>query len=294
MYKELQQFCIEDKYDKANIINHIVDDIGTTMLVKQDKLTQAINKYMCSSYYESKHIRINHLRQFEITNLVSEIFSILIPLEGSHPIQSISGQLAAYLKYEDIFDGIKTAAELITLACYVDICNIVSSEMSDTGSLLVKSNYRLENKTITYINNTKYLPPMLCEPMRVNKNNQSGYLSKNDFVILGKGNNHFEPLALDVLNIMNKVELCLDERILTETELPTSELDTNEKVINHDRMVASSKVVYEELLEQGNSFYFTHKFDSRGRLYSQGYHVNYQGSPYKRASISLKQKELIV
>ena len=43
----------------------------------------------------------------------------------------------------------------------------------------------------------------------------------------------------------------------------------------------------------GNKFYFTHKVDKRGRLYCQGYHINYQSASYKKAMIELANKEII-
>jgi DNA-directed RNA polymerase len=40
-------------------------------------------------------------------------------------------------------------------------------------------------------------------------------------------------------------------------------------------------------------FHLTHKVDKRGRIYSQGYHVNTQGAAFKKAMIELAKEELI-
>ena len=44
---------------------------------------------------------------------------------------------------------------------------------------------------------------------------------------------------------------------------------------------------------EGNKFYFTWKFDSRGRMYSQGYHCNLQATEYKKAILNFSHEELI-
>ena len=39
--------------------------------------------------------------------------------------------------------------------------------------------------------------------------------------------------------------------------------------------------------------FITHKFDKRGRIYSQGYHVHIQGTSYKKAILELHNKEMV-
>lgn len=47
------------------------------------------------------------------------------------------------------------------------------------------------------------------------------------------------------------------------------------------------------LIQEGNEFYLTHKYDKRGRVYCQGYHVTYQGAAWNKAVIEFADKELI-
>jgi DNA-directed RNA polymerase len=42
-----------------------------------------------------------------------------------------------------------------------------------------------------------------------------------------------------------------------------------------------------------NEFYLTHRYDKRGRVYCQGYHVTYQGTPWNKAVLELADKEII-
>jgi len=47
------------------------------------------------------------------------------------------------------------------------------------------------------------------------------------------------------------------------------------------------------MVSQGNEFYLTNKVDKRGRIYSQGYHINTQGTSFKKAMIDLAHEELV-
>jgi hypothetical protein len=159
--------------------------------------------------------------------------------------------------------------------------------------MMVKSNYQLEPETIEYINNTMYTLPSLTVPKKLRANNHSGYLSQRDTVILGKDNYHKLSLGLDALNIASEVKLCLDTDVISEPEQPTSELHEPMQIENHRQFINECKLVFKELLDNGNEFYLTWKFDKRGRMYSQGYHVNIQSTEYRKAAISLANKRVI-
>ena len=45
-------------------------------------------------------------------------------------------------------------------------------------------------------------------------------------------------------------------------------------------------------LLNGNNFSLNHKYDKRGRTYCQGYHVNYQGTPWNKAVVEFSHKEI--
>ena len=46
------------------------------------------------------------------------------------------------------------------------------------------------------------------------------------------------------------------------------------------------------LMNQDNKFWFTHKYDKRGRIYPMGYWVTYMGNSYQKACIEFANKEL--
>ena len=59
------------------------------------------------------------------------------------------------------------------------------------------------------------------------------------------------------------------------------------------KLVKDSEKVYDYLLSNNNTFYFVWRYDARGRMYSQGYHVNIQSNAYRKAMLDFKDKTLI-
>jgi hypothetical protein len=297
--KELTQIVIEDKYSKRKVRHHIMKELVSydegEFGCKIDTACQAIQVYLRGSYYPSKEARISHLYEIDLSidDIVFEILMIVLPTTDYLTIQSVSGQLAGKLGYPNIFDGIKTAAELITVVCGADLFNIIKPEASVTGSALVENIYVLSDELMQYIANVKYLPPMVCKPKILKTNWDCAHLTGTDSLIL-KGNTHEGKQSLDVLNIRNQTALSLDLRILKLKEMPKSDHETVKQAIAFERMAESSRIVYMDLIDEDNKFYLPHKLDQRGRGYAQGYHCNYQSSQYKKALINLHKKELIV
>ena len=144
--------------------------------------------------------------------------------------------------------------------------------------------------------------PMVIEPRKVTHNRESGYLLNNSSIIL-KDNHHDEDVCLDHINRINSVRFCINDDTATMVKNSWRDLDkpkdgeTNEEFMKrvkafekYDRTV---KDVTELLLQAGNSFHLTHRYDKRGRIYCQGYHVNYQGAPWNKAVIELADREYI-
>ena len=293
-----QQVSIEDHYGRHNIRGRLLSDItgsvGASLTGTLKMAERLILAYSQGSYYESKESRIKFLiNEWDIEQLLIEIMILVFPCSTPVPIQQITGPLGNILGYHNTMDGVRTASELLAVACRADLFDIIPATSSSTGSLMVVSRYTLEEHTLQAIADTKYLPPMVCRPKQIKWNGDCGYLTKNESVILGSHNHHLHTQALDVLNIMNAIPLALDEEILQYAEESKKPLDTPQKADNWRRLVNSSTKVYEELLELGNRFYLTHKYDKRGRIYSQGYHVNIQSTSFKKASLVLADKEII-
>lgn len=293
----LEQVCMEDLYSRKQTEEFILKDAQTGL---DDNILIALDcmyEYFDTTYgYESKNTRLNNYfenNEFDLEKLLNKMLIAILPHTTPVSIQTIIGKLSPYLNYENPWDGVKTASELIIVVTKSDLYDVIPAKYSNSGGIEVVSNFTLEEHTLQKIENMKYLPPMICKPDKITRNYQSAYLTKNESVILGKGNHHNKYIALDAINIANSIELSLDKWVLTQKEKSKKPLDTTEKKDNFNRMVTSSKAVYNEIYHSGNKFYFEWKYDKRGRMYSTGYHINIQSTEYKKALINLANPQII-
>jgi len=293
MLKEMEQVLIEEQYSKTNINKLIKDSIDkdSTMYELGKKL---IVNYANSNYnYESKNTRVRLLKyNHEVEELLDYVWWAVLGNTIITPIQNSIGKIANKLTLNTI-DSIKCAAELLAILEPMGLYTLYSydSPEHEHKTISIKLNYVLSEDIQSKIDKCKYLDPLICKPKDWTKNNKGGYLSFNKHVVLGKSNNSNEELCLDVNNILQSIEWTLDTDVLEYEEVSTKPLDTVEKQKNYANKVKESINTYNYLLDTGNKFYFEWRIDFRGRLYSSGYHVNLQGTEYKKAMLNFNNKE---
>lgn len=260
-----------------------------------DKMTQGVDllkQYMAGSYYESKMKRIAQLVNLDLEAMVLDLFTGIAYCLRPELFTSVTAQLASRLKFSDKTEAITTVAEITAVLCATDAFDI--EKANKMASLMVVSNIPLSERLVTFIEESQFLPPMVCEPLELTHNYSSGYLTHNDSLILGTGNHHDGDICLDVLNTMNKVALKLDTEFLSQVEEePTFDLDTQDKLDQWNKFKEQSYMMYSLLASQGNRFYFNHKVDKRGRIYCHGFHISTQGTSFKKASLEFAKEELV-
>ena len=260
-----------------------------------DKMAQGVDllkQYMAGSYYESKMKRIAQLVNLDLEAMVLDLFTGIAYCLRPELFTSVTAQLASRLKFSDKTEAITTVAEITAVLCATDAFDI--EKANKMASLMVVSNIPLSERLVTFIEESQFLPPMVCEPLELTHNYSSGYLTHNDSLILGTGNHHDGDICLDVLNTMNKVALKLDTEFLSQVEEePTFDLDTQGKIDQWNRFKEQSYMMYSLLVSQGNKFYLNHKVDKRGRIYCHGYHVSTMGTSFKKASLEFAKEELV-
>jgi len=272
----------------------IKKDIGDELPDIVNGAVELLQKYVLGNYYASKNRRLKLLLMTELSpeDIVLEVLIAVLPIQTVQPIQNVCAQLGNKLGYEDVFNGVKTASEIIAVLVNLPLYTVYMPGVKGTY-LSIQSEFSLSKEVRNAIDSCKYLPPMLCEPRDWNNNTDGSYITKKTSVVLGKDNHHDEDQALDALNIIQKVSFSLDPFVLNMEEESSKLLDTQEKKDNHARIVNASNAVYEELIEQGNEFYFGWRFDKRGRMYSSGYHVNLQSYAYKKALLNFTKREYL-
>jgi len=284
----------EERYNRKHIDAKIRKEIEANpeMMKKLEHGVGLVQEYMDGSYYDSKMKRIEQLRSLELPALVMDMFVGIAYSQLPELFISVTAQMAARLRFADTREAITTVAELVAVLCQTDAFDITKANRQ--ASLMVVSRIPLSDRLISFINGSQILPPMVCEPLELTHNYSSGYLTHNDSLMLGQGNHHDGDLCLDVLNLMNKVALRLDTDFLCKVEEePTFELDSQDKIDQWGAFIEQSYEFYKLMVQQGNKFYFTHKVDKRGRIYSQGYHINPQGTAFKKAMLELAKEEIV-
>lgn len=294
MLKSDMQLLNEESYGRHNIDRRIEEEIlaNPEMVNRISQGVELLTQWIAGSYYESKSNRITQLKVLDLKELVTKLFVGVSYCQTPELFTSVTSLLASRLKFSDKREGIQTIGEVLAVLCETDAFDIVKE--SKYASLVVVSNIPLSSELLKFIGQSNYLPPMVCQPQELKKNYQSGYLTFNDSLILGKKNHHTCDICLDVLNSKNSVPLKLNTEFLsTVEETSHKELDTIEKQRNWAKMKLDSFAFYKLIVGQGNEFYLTHKVDKRGRNYAQGYHITTQGSPFKKAMIELAEEEVV-
>lgn len=286
------QHKIEYQYSKKHIDHAIKIQIENcpNTTPKIDYGVQLLQEWLKESYYPSKNARLAHIKAMDLRALVVQIFIGIAYLQKPTLYVSITAALASRLKFDDKRDSIMTIAEIVAVLCHTDAYDIYKE--NEFSSLRVVSCIQLSNDIKEAIEASVYMPPMVSPPQLVESNYESAYLTFNDSLLLGRENSHDKNICLDVINIQNQVPLALNfEFLSTVTEKPTHALDTVEKITLWGTFLKQSRDVYQLVRKNGNKFWMTNKTDTRGRLYAQGYHINPQGTAYKKAMIQLADKE---
>lgn len=288
--QEMNETRFSRKHIDAKIKKAITDN--PDMVAKMAQGVDLLYDYVNGQYYASKNARMDQVAEMDFDELVLEVFIGVSYCQTPELFTSITAQLAARLKFDDRAAAITTVAEVMAVLCKTDAFDIYKE--TKQASLMIQSRIPLEQNLVEFIVHSEYLPPMVCEPLELTHNYSSGYLTHNDSLILGSGKHHDGDICLDVLNKMNKVALKLDTEFLSQIEeQPTFELDTRDKYDNWIKFKKQSYVMYDLMVQQGNRFHLTHKVDNRGRIYSCGYHINSQGTSFKKSSIEFADEEVV-
>lgn len=294
----INQDCNERRYNRKHIDGYIRKEM-TEHPVMQEVIQEGvamvrtyIDKAVAGEYYESKNTRVLQLQNMDLETLVVDIFVGTAYCLKDELFTSVTAQMASRLRFSDKKEAITTVAELLAVLCETNVFDI--RKPHKMASLSVISRLKLNEKLLKFIDESQYLPPMVCEPLELTTNFCSGYLTHNDSLILGSGNHHDGDICLDVLNTMNRVELSLAlDYLCAVEEVPNKPLETQDQIDDWKRFKTQSYRFYDLMQSQGNAFFLTHKVDKRGRIYSSGYHINTQATSFKKSMIELAQTEHI-
>lgn len=150
----------------------------------------------------------------------------------------------------------------------------------------------------------QYPLPMVVPPLLVRTNEETGYYTHKNSVIL-KDNHHDDDVCLDHLNRVNGIALRLNMNVADNIQNQWKNLDKpkegedqkefDKRKRAFEKYDRTSRDVLEHLgIASGGEFYLTHRYDKRGRSYCQGYHVNYQSTDWCKAVVEFRDGEVVV
>lgn len=315
-----RQESIEKYYSKKHADALIRQELlapGSANLAKVEAGIAALKEWLADeSHHESKKARIEPIKAMDMGQLVMSLYTGFAYITKPHLFTSVTGMLASRLGFDDKRAAIQTIAEVCAVLCHTDACEIFKLERQ--SSLMLVGTLDITERTRDAIARSQYLPPMVCKPNVLKGNYDSGYLTlRGESLVLGRGNHHDGELCIDVLNRMNQVPLKLDTEFLKAVEEEPAREYTIEGIIEkrakkgeaisegqakaiQAEMLADFKDfkrqsidVYLLMHKMDNKFYLTHKVDKRGRIYTQGYHINTQGAAFKKACVELFHEEVV-
>ena len=290
MDKQYWQIEIEEKFNKKLISKKLHKLLIDKYFLYINQGVSLVNQFLNQDYYESKNKRLAQVKELDIQELVEKILVGVFYCQTEELFTSVSGQLAGMLGWSDKPEAIKTMAELLAVLCNTDAYDI---QKNDAGSLVIISRLAIDEELKLFIENTQYMPPMIMKPSKLLNNQDTGYLTLPGSVILGKGNYHEDDVCLDALDIANSVPLALNKEFLSYLEMePTFTFESREQEQQWIKFKKNSyKVMI--LLANQDTFWFTHAYDKRGRVYTRGFYVHTQGMPFQKACIDFADDEFV-
>ena len=206
-----------------------------------------------------------------------KLFSLVLKDRVARPVQATATQVG-------MSSGIKSAPHAFHWG-WLLLKECIDSGLYNIGrsndNLYVYPGYKLSYEVKQRLAKLQYLPPMKSRPLKWTNNTNGGWLWESKHLVLGNQfTKHDKPLAYDAINKLQSVAWEIDANTyLFEKE--------SNRAINRQQFLS----VIDDYL--GKHFYFVWRYDSRGRSYSSGYHLNLQTNEYGKALLSLHKKELI-
>ena len=258
-----------------------------------------INTFLEGNYYPSKNKRLQVLREYTASNGLEGILTATIAgsirAKRNQPIQSVIGYLQKFMPHDDHFDRARTAGEIIAICAGAFRLFSIKRPENDEAPIVVINHWtsltKLFASEFEWIQDTFYNPPLLTKPREVQNNQSCGYYTIKEPVVLGQNTQHNDSLDYVSLNILNKIPWVIDPYVRALPEMPPSKLTDAQEIQNFLDHRKQANKIYNIL--GADPFWLAWQFDSRGRMYSHGHHVNFQSYEYKKALLNFNDYHIL-
>lgn len=182
---------------------------------------------------------------------------------------------------------------------------LVDIDFDNKNRMYITTKILLTEEQAEKLDELQYKIPMIIPPLPTNQkgnNKGSGYYTKgSDSLILN--NNHEYDIDSTVLDRINSIPFTINISLmksirnhwkcmenLDDEGNPMISLETNTNFDRFEKGVFKTSAL---MINHGNKFYFTNKYDKRGRVYCCGYHLSFQGNSYAKAQLEFSNKQYI-
>jgi hypothetical protein len=285
----MNQIEAENKYSRRNIRQLVKKEVKNNKELLDWFLGFGFrySQYLSQDTYPSKRKRIETLQQKSLYQISVAVASAVLRSKENQTLQKVVGWLMGEMPHENIWDKVKTAAELVAIGRGLGIYKIVKNKYKEAEVVPL---FQLSDALHAHINDTEVNPPLIEPPKQVEDNSSCGYHSIKEPVLSG-GNikYHDENLGLDVINILNQTPLRINQEIFKQEPKMPEGFDEDQKTAYIKAYKAATKLI----TSNNNKFWLAWQYDSRGRIYSHGWGVNFQSFEWAKALIDLHKKEKI-
>jgi len=207
-------------------------------------------------------------------------------------LQTLVGCLRHH--FEDHEDSCQKTTDMLLKAAEADLVDYSS------GLKVFIVTFDITKELQEELDRFQFPLPMVVEPREITHNAMTGYLTTKGSVIL-RNNHHDDDVVLEHLNRMNSIPLTINMDTVKMVRNRWRNLDKPKQGETIDEFQKrkkafekydrTSREVIDLLMSQSEKVYLTHGYDKRGRIYSRGYHCNYQGNAWCKAVVEFSQKE---
>ena len=281
--------------DDEKFVHNKLEESGGLSEINQ--AIKDLKAYGNTTYgYDSKNTRLDQWYfkgDPDMYELVLAVFTTLL-IKGHMTYQAACSALKHKIDLKDEIDQIKTIAEVLAV---ISKSGLIEIERRGSGnSIIVSSTFDID-WDIPVHNKHKLI---FAEPREITTNFVKG---KGSLLSGHRLNHHDGNICLDHLNRLNRIPLSLNFNLISAYEETTDKLDEpkeDETLLEfEDRkrqweiFIKDSSNKYAEVEANGNRLWLEHFPDSRGRFYARGFHIDSQGSQYKKAILELAEPEIV-
>jgi hypothetical protein len=255
-----------------------------------------IDEWLMGEYYASKNARLavlrSHIDENGLDRILTAIIASVIRTKDDQTIQQVLGYLEKYMPHDDIWDRLKTSGELLALLSgpnrFYYITRIGRADSPMVHCRFWKQIDAKFGDILEWVSDTHFNPPLVEPPKKVKNTHNAGYHTVKVPVLLGKETHHNHNVDYKTLNYLNSIPWKIDGYVRTHEEVHPNKSEDPKDIAMNERFIKQSTRIYDAL--GSDRFWLVWQYDSRGRIYSHGYHVNMQSYEYKKAMLNFGPK----